>query len=149
MKTFIAFLIIIFSGSAFAQDVDTYLEEVSASKSNVENSIDKLPFGTAEHETFRSYFQSLQTFAEDVLNSKRFRRRIDSYANRNGLDQLCEQAFLAEDHWEKLLSNCTKNGFFLCAEEVKKYKEYRANLGKALSTATKEAFFKNPKCITP
>ena len=83
----------------------------------------------------------------DIKGSVKLGKRYQAYAEKTGLPVLCATLFLEKDLWADLVKKCTKNRFFLCAEEVKDLDNHKEALRKLLSVEMSEEFLKVPECM--
>ncbi len=91
------------------------------------------PYRQDQHQAFKSYFSSLSTMALSLARDAGKRQRFNEAVRRSDASTLCQELFMAEPPWRRLMGNCIKNRFFLCAEEVRAYPTLLRALRGALS----------------
>jgi hypothetical protein len=131
----------------FAQNIETYVKDISAAKKGVADSVLSTPYLKEQHGIFKNYFVELGGLAEDIRNMPKLAKKYDSYLRNVGLESFCSQIFLETLTWDVLLKNCTKNRFFLCANEVKGLPEYKKGLRDLMADDLKSEFDASLSCI--
>lgn len=139
-------LIMLISGHAFAQFVEPHTSAIMQAKVEVESNIEKKPFLKAEHDIFKKYFVALDSFIGDIKASQKLTRRYHNHVSSIGIKTFCKDLFLDLPRWNDLVRNCTKNRFFLCAEEVRAFDVYKTGLRDLLTAEQQELFKKEPAC---
>lgn len=140
------FLISILSFSAFAQTVEQNIEILGQKKSEIDSFLDKTPYQNEQHSVMESYFQGMNKFALEVRDFSRSTTRFNNVVSRMGVSQFCNKVLLDLKRWEDLKQNCTRNGFFVCAEEVRSYDVAKNILKNKLNNKLKKEFEENGVC---
>lgn len=143
---FVLLLIVFVPFGAFAQNVESYIEEVTNTKKEVLASMVSTPYVKEQQEVFKKYFTGLGSFSEDVRNFPKLARKYDAYVRKTGVNSFCSQVFLENASWEELIRKCTKNRFFLCADEIKSLPAYRKSFRELLANDLKLEFDASPDC---
>lgn len=146
MKTTIFFSLLIFSSISYAQTTEQTISELELKRKNLESLIDRTPYKEEQHLAIEAYFRGLTQFALDVKDYSNTSKRFNNAVSRMGVDSFCSKVFLDKKRWDDLVTNCTKNNFFLCAEEVRALPEIKASLKNSLWEALKKAFDSASTC---
>lgn len=135
------------SSAAFAQqEVGTRLGSISKSRVDLEAVMDNKPYKAEEHKAIKSYFTALESLNQDLSTYPKYKKNFNSKVRALGVEVVCKEIILEKTQWNELVNNCTKNGFFLCAEDVKQYIDLRKNLSKQLDADLKTTFDQTPQC---
>jgi hypothetical protein len=146
MKYFIFFSLLTCSSISFAQSTEQIIGDLELKRKNLESMIDRTPYKEEQHLAIEAYFRGLTQFALDVKDYSNSSKRFNNAVSRMGVDTFCSKVFLDKKRWDDLVTNCTKNNFFLCAEEVRALPEIKASLKNSLWEALKKAFDSASTC---
>ena len=144
MKTLIVFLI--FTGTAFAQSVDQQIDNLKQKRIAVESVIDATPYSADSHTIIEDYYKSMNNLALEIKDFPKSQKRFNNSVSKSGVDNFCKETFLDVRRWSDLKENCIKNGFFLCAEEVRSFDVMKESLKNALSPDSKKKFEASVAC---
>lgn len=137
---------LLFMTQAFAQTVDQQVEGIAKLKGSLESIIDQAPYQADQHIAIENYFKNLSALALEVKDFPKSRNRFNSLVARTGLDSFCSKVFVDQRRWLDLETNCTKNGFFLCAEEVRSFSASKNLLKDQLGKDLKIKFEATDSC---
>lgn len=129
-----------------AQTVEPYVNSIKKARIEVESNIEQTPYQKIQQEVFKTYFSDMGEFINDMKESDRLVRRFQNYFSSNGVANSCKELFLDKSSWNELVKKCTKNRFFLCAEEVRAFSAYKEALKENLTPEMKEEFSKEALC---
>lgn len=146
MKLISLFMGFLGSFLAFSQTAGTYISPLSRAKTIAEAQINSTPYKKEQHEAFLNYFYKFGEFIDDVNGSESIQDRFQSYVATEGVSTLCKKFLLSEDDWKTLMGRCTKNRFFLCADEIKEYGLYKQSLKRLLTAEQQDTFSKISHC---
>ncbi len=144
MKTLIVYLI--FTGTAFAQSVDQQIDSLKQKRIAIESIIDAVPYSTDSHTTIEDYFKSMNALALEIKDFPKSQKRFNNSASKTGIEKFCKETFLDVRRWSDLSENCNKNGFFLCAEEVRSFDIMKESLKNSLYADSKKKFEASAFC---
>lgn len=132
---------------AFAQqDVSQRVNALAKERADLEGIIGRKSFTEEDHKVIRAYFSSLNSFDADLETFPKYRRRFDYSIRSIGVASFCENVFLDQGRYRELISNCTKNRYFLCSDEVMTFKDTKKKLSEKLEADLKTEFEKLSKC---
>ena len=144
MKLFILSLLMM--TQAFAQTVDQKVAGLEKLKTSLEAIVDQSPYQSEQHAVIENYFKNLNDLSLELKNFPKSRSRFNNMVARSGLDSFCSKVFIDQKRWTDLESNCTKNGFFLCAEEVRSFSMSKTLLRDQLNKDLKTKFEATNSC---
>lgn len=128
------------------EDVVTRSDKLSAQKTNLISLIDKRPLTDEDHANIKAYFSELKSLDKDLGLSFRYLKRFQTYLMNVGAATFCANSLLEKNKWTELVKRCTKNGFFLCTDEVKVYPDIKQSLFGKLNEELKTEMGKYTEC---
>lgn len=128
------------STSVFGQTIDQQVETLNKNRIALEGVLDSTPYQTEQHQAIENYFKGLNLLALEVKSFEKSKQRFNSTITRMGVEQFCQNTFVDKQRWLDLQKNCTKNGFFICAEEVKHLDLFKESLKNSLYDVSKKKF---------
>jgi hypothetical protein len=131
------------------EDIRAWRDETKALRITAEREIPSAPYRREEHLAFKAYFASLGTMALSLRQDAGKPERFNEAASREGIGRLCQDVFMNEASWQRLMEGCTKNRFFLCAEEVRAYPSFVRALRERLRPELQRRFDEAPLCAAP
>ena len=140
MKLIIILTLITFSSVGLAQTTEQELENLANKRKALESLIDQTPYKEEQHLAIEAYFKGLNQFALDVKDYSNTSNRFNNAVSRMGVETFCSKIFLDKKRWDDLIRNCTKNNFFLCAEEARALPDIKASLKNSLWDKLKKAY---------
>lgn len=140
-------LIVVSSQFAFAQqDIGQRVTALAKERADLEGVVGRKSFTEEDHKVIRAYFSSLNSFDADLEMYPKYRRRFDYSIRSIGVASFCENVFLDLGRYRELTSSCTKNGYFLCSDEVMTFKDTKKRLSEKLEADLKTEFEKLSNC---
>ena len=114
-----------------------YEDELNEIKSLQQQKEEVLELGDFEinkesQEILMKYFERLERSVNKYKNSSKLQKYSKKYFDKYFDEKICGDVLLAPTEYEFILSKCTINEFFLCADEVRRY---RNNLTQAIALA--------------
>lgn len=131
------------------EDIQSWRNETKRLRERAEHQIFSEPYRRGQHMAFKSYFTSLGAMALSLRQDSGKRQRFNEAASRSGFTSLCQDLFMSEALWQRLMVSCTKNRFFLCAEEVRAYPSFVRALRDGLRPDLQRRFDHASQCVTP
>src|SRR5690606_21097415 len=103
-------------------DFSRWLDVTTQMKSEVEQSASgNRSLTQDEFNASKRYFARLNSFALYIAKDAGTRSALNSALQGQGAARVCESAFVSKSDWNELNKKCLKNGFYVCAEEVRAY----------------------------
>lgn len=146
MKVLFICIALFTSLNSFSQSVEPYILSVKNAKNEVELNIDRTPYKKEQHQIFKKYFTQIRDLINDFNGSELLFSRFQNYNSSNGVQALCKDIILDKYLWNRLISKCTKNRFFLCAEEIKAFGYYKESLQRLLNNDQQNEFLRLADC---
>lgn len=143
----IIFLICLVANTAFAQsEIASMISEVSKLKVEAESTLGATPYRAKEHQVIKNYFVGIRDFVVQIKDDSRTNRRFNSYLTNQEMGKFCSEVLINLKDWEQIKTNCTRNRFFLCTEDVNEYPETKKLFSEILSTELLQVFKNTPEC---
>ena len=143
----IIFLICLVANTAFAQsEIASMISEVSKLKIEAESTLGATPYRAKEHQVIKNYFVGIRDFVVQIKDNSRTNRRFNSYLAAQEMGKFCSEVLINLKDWEQIKTNCTRNRFFLCTEDVNEYPETKKLFSEILSTELLQVFKNTPEC---
>lgn len=149
MKTVIFLCLLSIVSLVHAQSVEQEITSLETQLKSLEGVIDRVPYGQEQHTAIESYFKKLNVFALNIKDYSNTSKAFNNYVGRYGAETFCKKSFLDSKRWSDLTANCTKNGFFLCAEEVRGFSAMKKSLKDSLRDDLKKSFDASRFCNIP
>ncbi len=145
MKLIILFSLII-STSAFSQSATELIDAVVLSKKSAIATFKSIPYRDKEYIAVKNYFLGLRDYGEQLGTSGKAKRRLNRFLEPKTVSKFCQDIFITKSEWELMKSNCTKNGFFLCSDEVMEFSAYKLQISTALDSDLLSSFNSSATC---
>jgi hypothetical protein len=149
MKILISLFLLSIVSFANAQSMDQEIESIGNQLKAVEGIIDRIPYKEQQHTTIESYFKGMNDLALNIKDYSNTYKSFNNYIRKYGAETFCKKTFLDSKRWKDLVTNCSVNGFFLCAEEVRGFSEIKKSLKDSLRDDLKKNFEESKFCNVP
>jgi len=152
MKTKIAILVSFMavltgiSGCEEGQDIQNWVENTSKLRLEAEKKAEEVPYRQPQHAALKAYFAELTKLSLALKNDEGFRKRFNDAASKTDLNQVCSKVFVTKTEWQLMMNRCTRNRFFLCAEEVRANPDIITSIRAQLQLEQKARFDKADAC---
>lgn len=146
MKIFIFLSLLTMTSVLHAQTVEQEITTLETQLKTLEGVIDRTPYKEEQHVAIESYFKKLNDLALNITDYSNTSKAYNKYTQRYGVEAFCKKTFLDKKRWSDLISNCTKNGFFLCAEEARAFPTIKKSLKDSLREDLKKNFEASKIC---
>jgi hypothetical protein len=100
-----------------------------------------------DYEVSRDYARGLVELTLAMQNNSNAKSRFLSEYSKRGAKGVCQDFLLRTSEEKRLYELCTRNGFFLCAEEVKVINFTKAKLLNALGSTRIDQMRRDSACI--
>ena len=133
--------------TAIAQsDITSMIVDVSKLKIEAEATLGATPYRAKEHQVIKNYFVGINEFATQIRDNSRTNRRFNSYLSGQDMAKFCSETLINIENWNQIKTNCTRNRFFLCTEDVNEYPDSKKIISETLSTDLLQIFKNTPEC---
>lgn len=92
-----------------------------------------VPYRNEQFIALKSYFQEINLLAISLKEDEKRTKRLNLVLKKKNLEEICAQILMDINDWRLITKSCTRNNFFLCAEEVRAYPEAILVIRKILS----------------
>jgi hypothetical protein len=140
-------LMVLMVNTAFAQsDITGMILDVSKLKLDAESTLGATPYRAKEHQVIKNYFVGIKEFATQIRDNSRTNRRFNSYLMGQDMAKFCSETLINIKDWNQIKTNCTRNRFFLCTEDVNEYPDSKKVFSETLPTDLLQIFKNTPEC---
>ncbi|HAZ14662.1 MAG: hypothetical protein A2X86_06240 [Bdellovibrionales bacterium GWA2_49_15] len=149
MKKYFPWVLIFFvclSGCKEDAVIREWVKKVDALRAKTLEAMPQTPYQTEQHHAFRDYFFEIEQMTLQLVQSKDYTAAFNRAIVKVDLKDTCARVFLSRQDWEFILDHCTKNGLFICSEEVRVYSELVTEIRKQLVPAQQKRFDQTPEC---
>lgn len=129
-------------------DIQSWMERANSLRTAAERQIPNAPYRREQHQSFKDYFAHLNTMALNLGRDSGLRQRFNSSVTHSNMGEVCQKVFMPAAQWRALNGSCTKNRFYLCAEEVRAYGDSASALRDALTQQNRARFDGTTQCST-
>ena len=146
MKKLLLLLLVIANSSYAQSDITEMVSDLSKLRLDTEATLTATPYRAKEHQTIKDYFVSMKEFAIQMRDNSRTNRRFNNYLASQDMAKFCSETLINVNDWNQIKTNCTRNRFFLCTEDVNEYPDSKKVLSETLSTELLQIFKTTPEC---
>ncbi|MEK6623323.1 MAG: hypothetical protein AABY86_00045 [Bdellovibrionota bacterium] len=140
------FLMISASGCKEDTIVRELIKKVDGLRAKAIEAMPQTPYQVEQHHALRDYFFEIEQITMQLVQSKDYRTAFNRAVAKIDLKDACARVFLGRPDWQFILDHCTKNGLFVCSEEVRVYADLVAEIRKQLIPAQQQRFDQTPEC---
>ena len=145
MKSLLIFLVI-FTNASYAQTSSEVVSNISKLRAGTESTLTATPYRVKEHQAIKDYFVSVNELAIQLKDNSKFNRNFNIYLAGQEMAKFCSEVLVSVQDWNEIKVNCTRNRFFLCADEVNQFTEYKKSLVAGLRTDLQQVFKNTSEC---
>ncbi|MBL7665626.1 MAG: hypothetical protein JNM93_10880 [Bacteriovoracaceae bacterium] len=143
----ILIILCILCGHAFAQsDIVQMISDTASLRIEAESIVGTTPYRATEHQIIKNYFVRIKDFVDQLKENARKKRRFNNYLESQEMSKFCSGIFIGVSDWEQIKIDCTRNRFFLCAEDVNEYNESKKIFFEILSDVLLKIFQNTSEC---
>ena len=129
-----------------AQSVEDSISNLASQRIALEASIDRIPYKSEQHIVIENYFKNFNNLTLEIKDYPKSLKRFNSSLYRMGVDSFCKNSYIDSSRYNDLIRNCSKNGFFICAEEAKSFAAMKSNIRELLNEDLKQAYIASASC---
>ena len=127
-------------------EIQKWIQNIERLKLAAQEERDHTPYSQKQQETLKAYFSEINQMVITLKKEDKYVKPLNSFIEKNDLATLCPKILLLKDEWQIMMKNCTRNRFFLCAEEVRSYTEIILTLNQLLNSKNQNQFDITPAC---
>lgn len=134
------------SGCDESEDIKNWVENTNKLRATAKQQGDIVPYRQDQFKALKAYFVELNQMALALKNDSKFAERFNKGVANADLKETCPKVFLTRSEWQAMVERCTRNNFFLCAEEVRAYPEMVSTIRGKLVSEQQKRFDQTPAC---
>lgn len=134
------------SGCDDSQDMKNWMENTEKLKIAARAASQMVPYRTEQHKALKGYFSELGNMALALKNDSKLTERFNAAISQMEMGKLCARVFIPRAEWNPIMGSCTRNRFFLCAEEVRAYPDFVAAFRARLTSEHQRRFDQAEAC---
>ena len=147
MKILFIVVLSFVSGTSYSQsEIVSMVADVSALRVEAASTLKAIPYRAKEHQAIKAYFVGLKDFVAQLQANSRTNKRFNTYLADQDMGKVCADLLISSDEWDQIKINCTRNRYFLCAEDVNEYPDSKKALSLLVSSDLLDRFKKTPEC---
>lgn len=137
------------SGCDETADIQGWVENTSKIRIVALKQAEVSPYRNEQHKALKAYYAEINQMALALKNDSKFRGRFNAAVAKANLKEVCGKVFVNRNEWQTMMTRCTRNRFFLCAEEVRAYPDLISAMRDGLSTEQRKRFDQTDSCREP
>ncbi len=128
------------------QDIQNWVENTNKLRATAKQQGEVVPYRQAQFKALKDYFGEINQMVLALGNDANFAARFNTAVSKADLKATCAKVFLTNLEWQTMVERCTRNNFFLCADEVKAYRDMVIGLRARLVPEQQKRFDQTPTC---
>lgn len=129
-----------------SMDLKNWVDNTEKLKIEAQNQAKVKPYAGPQQKALKDYFVELADMSLALKNDTNYAKRFNEALAKNDINAVCGKVLMQKDWWTYIMSRCTKNNFFLCAEEVRAYPDIVSAMRGSLVAEQQKRFDKAPSC---
>ena len=129
-----------------AQDIQNWVENTNKLRVTAKQQGDVVPYRQDQFKALKAYFAEVNQMVLALKNDPNFAGRFNQAVAKADLKVTCAKVFLTKPEWEVIVERCTRNNFFLCAEEVRAYPDMVSTMRGKLGADQQRRFDQTEAC---
>lgn len=148
MKKFIAMILAFGALNACKENEDprAWVAELAFKKLGAEKAMDSSMLRFEDHAAIKEYFADVAAIAIALKRYPEQREKLVKRAGLGSVESTCRDLLVSREEFERLLSRCQYRDYFVCAEEVRVYKESVQVIAQSLSPDSQASFRSSSSC---
>ena len=127
-------------------EIQKWVQNIERLKLDAQEVRNQTPYGQIQQETLKAYFSEINQIVITLKKEDKYVKPLNSFIEKNDLATLCPKILILKDEWQTMMKNCTRNRFFLCAEDVRSYPQILSALKQFLNSKNQNQFDTLPAC---
>lgn len=148
LTTLVAFSMLVMGCDHDSEPFQQWLSATNQTRLAAQREWPLAPYRQRQHQAFKNYFSQINQLSQNLRNDQSYTARFNQAVSQGNIQEICTKAFMPRLEWQEIMSRCTKNRFFLCAEEVRAYPEMVAFIRTRLNAAEQRRFGQALSCQT-
>ncbi len=145
MKYLLMLMSILILSSCKYSSTFSQLKNLKSSKDEVEV-ISTQELNSENQAKLRVYFSTIKDIAYEFMNNSKMQKYTHKKFTKYFEESICNDVLLGDSFYAEVMKKCTVNGFYICSEEVKSYKELLGSIKNLFNKKEIEHITRNSKC---
>ncbi len=128
------------------QDIQNWVENTSKLRATAKEQGNIVPYQQQQYQALKAYFVEINEIALALENDANFALRFNNAVAKADINVICAKVLFTRSEWQDLVERCTRNNFFLCAEEVRAFPDMVGTLRGRLVPEQQMRFDQTPSC---
>ncbi len=148
MRKYLLLLVTAFSFTACdeKQDPKAAVVELADKKIAAEAVISLQERNFDANMAIKDYFSDIAAMAIALKKNPQKKEQIIKRAGLNSVEKTCKDLLVSKEKWENLMQRCQYRGYFVCAEEIRSYKDAVESLFLSLDAGAQKTFRSSTEC---
>jgi hypothetical protein len=130
-----------------SEAIKNWIENTNQLQIKVRAQSEIVPYRQEQHRALKEYFTELVNVALAMKNDPTFAEQFNSVAAKADLNEICRKVLINRaSEWASMMQRCTRNAYFLCAEEVRAYPDIIAAIREKLLPEQQKRFDEATSC---
>lgn len=134
------------SGCNEDAQVRAWVDATSAKKETAQSASGQMPYREPQFTALRDYFAELAHMALTLESDPDRAAALNTVLAKMDMREICTKTLISKQTAETIIQRCTRNRFFLCAEEVRSYSVIVAALRAKLNPEQQKRFDDTETC---
>lgn len=148
MKLLFIVMLSLASATSYSQsEVVSMVANVSKLRLEAASTLKAVPYREKEHQAIKNYFVGLKGLISQLQSNSKTNRRFNDYLGSQDIAKVCMDILLSSSEWDQIKVNCTRNRYFLCAEDVNEYPDTKKTFALEIAPHLLEQFMNTPECL--
>ena len=135
-----------FIGCEESIDIQAWVRTTDQHRGVARTQAEIIPYRNPQHQALKAYFEDLAQMALSLRTNASLAQRFNQALAQSNMSQMCGKIFIPRSNWQIMMARCSRNRFFLCAEEVRAYPQIVLALKNRLSSDQQRRFDQTATC---
>lgn len=128
------------------QDLTTLINTTSQLRQEADRQAQIVPYREQQYVALKSYFAKIAEIGLALKDNPQAAKSFSDAISRQDMGSACAAVFMSKAAWQEIMDRCSKNRFFLCAEEVRAYPEVVSFVRERLTVDLQQRFDQTSAC---
>ncbi|MBY0471444.1 hypothetical protein K2X30_09775 [bacterium] len=135
------------AGCNDGQEIKDLIQNTNRLQIQMRSQASIVPYRLEQHQVLKEYFAEIANLALSLKRNSKFAETFNAMALNENLNDICGKVLISKSkEWAGVIQQCTRNGYFLCAEEVRAYPEIVSTIREKLNMELQKKFDQAEQC---